>query len=677
MITRTAAEILRAAGLPPPPPSLNCHGRYYEHCPRCSAQRSTTATRNAKVLGITIDNIGVKWGCNHCGWTGGSYFKSNSGTGRNDGFAATYDYHDAGGKLIFQKVRNLPGREPRFWLRRPDGNGGWIKNTEGVDTTILYRLPEVIEAIANDHEIAVVEGEKDADNLWKIGIPATCNAHGAADPSKNQKPKWTLAHSEQLRGARLVVFNDNDAAGYAHAEATCKLSLGIAKRVRRLDLKLHWPDMPEKADVSDWLARGHTREELDALRAQAPDYGEESSAQELPTVHWHGEVDPRNSRPQLIQDLIPEVGCGLISGQWGTYKTFTALDLAYSVMSREPFLGFEVVRPGGVLFIVLEGQSEIALRVEGVIKDKGKLNGARAPFAWIETCPPLTSTDAVAVLTKIAARVAAKLKAEFDLPLVLIEIDTLIAAAGFTKEGAENDAAAGQAIMHALMQLARNAHCFVFGVDHFGKDVNVGTRGSSAKEGAADVVLATLGDKAVSGEVTNTRLALRKRRSGANGQEFPFKTRVVDMGVNSRGNPETTLVLDWGSTVPPPKTAKEDWGKTKGIKLLRRIIMSMLAGQGISICPWADGQAVRALKLEDVKTEFLKSYYTKGDTEALKTKAKKAAFVRAVQAASLDAKAVIVTRVIDEVEYVWLASARADAEARASTASRNAAGDEG
>src|SRR5262249_35024651 len=78
-----------------------------------------------------------------------------------------------------------------------------------------------------------------------------------------------------------------------------------------------------------------------------------------------------------------------------------------------------------------------------------------------------------------------------------------------------------------------------------------------------------------------------------------------------------------------------------------------------------------------VKTEFLKSYYTKGDTEALKTKAKKAAFVRAVQAASLDAKAVIVTRVIDEVEYVWLASARADAEARASTASRNAAGDAG
>jgi len=299
--------------------------------------------------------------------------------------------------------------------------------------------------------------------------------------------------------------------------------------------------------------------------AQAPDYGK----QELPTVHWHGEIDPRDSRPQLIQDLIPEVGCGLISGQWGTYKTFTALDLANSVMSREPFLGFEVMRPGGVLFIALEGQSEIALRVEGVMKEKGKFNGAHAPFAWIETCPPLTSADALAVLTKIAEQIAAKLKAEFDLPLSLIEIDTVIVAAGYTKEGMDNDTALGQ-VMGALAQLAQNAHCFVFGIDHFGKDVNVGTRGTSAKEGRADVVLALLGDKAVTGEVTNTRLALRKRRGGANGQEFSFKPRVVDMGVNSHGKPETTLVLDWGGVAEPPKTAKDNWGKGKGIKLLRR-----------------------------------------------------------------------------------------------------------
>ncbi len=100
----------------------------------------------------------------------------------------------------------------------------------------------------------------------------TCNAHGASELGK--KPKWTAAHSAQLLGADTVVFNDNDPPGYAHAETASKLSLGVAKRVRRLDLKLHWPEMPDGKDVSDWLQVGgaHTPERLRELIERAPDY---------------------------------------------------------------------------------------------------------------------------------------------------------------------------------------------------------------------------------------------------------------------------------------------------------------------------------------------------------------------------------------------------------------------
>ena len=93
-----------------------------------------------------------------------------------------------------------------------------------------------------------------------------------ARASRANEPKWTKAHSEQLAGADIVVLNDNDAAGYEHADATAKLSLGIAKRVRRLDLAKHWPEIPKGGDVSDWLAAGHTGEELAALIEAAPDY---------------------------------------------------------------------------------------------------------------------------------------------------------------------------------------------------------------------------------------------------------------------------------------------------------------------------------------------------------------------------------------------------------------------
>jgi hypothetical protein len=250
-------------------------GRHYTTCPKCSHTRSGPHQK-IKVLGITIGDDGsVCWGCNHCAWTGP---EKGSGERRERRELISHIYRDKDGVVRFRKVRNLPGRDPKCWFERPGGRGGWIKGSGGADTKILYRADEVATAIADGCVICCVEGEKDTDNLWALGIAATCNAHGASEPGK--RAKWTRAHSEQLAGADLVVFNDNDAAGYEHAETTCKLSLGIAKRVRRLDLAKHWLEIPKGGDVSDWLALGYTRAELDPLIAAAPDY--QPSAQQDP-----------------------------------------------------------------------------------------------------------------------------------------------------------------------------------------------------------------------------------------------------------------------------------------------------------------------------------------------------------------------------------------------------------
>lgn len=244
-------------------------GRHYTTCPQCSAQRSTREHRTQKCLGVTIDaDDKVRWGCSHCSWTG-----PEKGAAKGNGAARpeppTYEYRSADGVTRFRKVR-LPPKV--FWLERPDSKGGWIKNTEGVDTSLLYHADEVVKAIAAGLVICVAEGEKDCDTLRRAGFVATCNAHGASDPTKRQKPKWTAAHSAQLAGAEIVVLNDNDPPGYAHAETTCRLSLGVASRVRRLDLKPHWPDIPKGGDVSDWLAAGASVDALKALIAAAPDY---------------------------------------------------------------------------------------------------------------------------------------------------------------------------------------------------------------------------------------------------------------------------------------------------------------------------------------------------------------------------------------------------------------------
>ena len=61
---------------------------------------------------------------------------------------ATYDYLDENGKLLFQTVRYDP---KDFRQRQPDGNGGWIWNLKGVETT-LYRWCEVVRFLKEQPE---------------------------------------------------------------------------------------------------------------------------------------------------------------------------------------------------------------------------------------------------------------------------------------------------------------------------------------------------------------------------------------------------------------------------------------------------------------------------------------------------------------------------------------------
>ena len=219
--------------------------------------------------------------------------------------------------------------------------------------------------------------------------------------------------------------------------------------------------------------------------------------------------------------MIPAVGHGLLSGQWGTGKTFVVFDLAASLGTGQPFLGHTIKRQCGVLLIAAEGGNEVRLRLDAVVREKcGGM--ARAPFRWYETAPILLhNKDAVRMLIAMAKQAEASLQEEFGLPLGLIVIDTVAACAGYSRSGEENDNAVGAALMNIFKAVADAMGCFVLAVDHFGKDMQAGTRGAFSKESAGDVVLACLGDKELSGNVTDTRLAVRKNRGWPAGAGIP------------------------------------------------------------------------------------------------------------------------------------------------------------
>lgn len=120
---------------------------------------------------------------------------------------ATYDYTDEAGELLFQVVRYA---SKAFKQRRPDGSGGWLWNLKGVPR-VLYRLPEVLDAVTTGRTVFIVEGEKDVEALVAAGECATCNPMGAG--------KWRPEHANALYGAaEVVVVADADEPGRDHAQ---------------------------------------------------------------------------------------------------------------------------------------------------------------------------------------------------------------------------------------------------------------------------------------------------------------------------------------------------------------------------------------------------------------------------------------------------------------------------
>ena len=170
-----------------------------------------------------------------------------------------FPYHDEGGNLLFEVIRfaddDSGGEKCRPY--RPGAERPW-GSLDGVPRP-LYRLRELLAALKTGRTIYLPEGERDVESLRAIGLDATTNPGGADG--------WKAEFSEMLKGADVVKLSDNDSAGRRHTEDVVRSVVPVARRVRVVEFL----DLPEKGDVSDWLAAGHSREEFDSRVESAPE----------------------------------------------------------------------------------------------------------------------------------------------------------------------------------------------------------------------------------------------------------------------------------------------------------------------------------------------------------------------------------------------------------------------
>jgi hypothetical protein len=264
----TAADILRSARITT---KSTAPGRHYTTCPKCSLKRKPEHQK-LECLGITINEKGVIWGCNHCDWKGGGHYeacssKKNGGSYSNGGshspVIAQYIYKQADGTPYLKVCKTANKQFPQFhW----DGSA-WVKG-KPKGPKIPYRLSE-LRAAPVTTMVYFCEGEKDADALHALGLLGTTCSEGAPNGWRDELALW-------FKDRHVVVLPDNDKPGRELARRVAKALFGIAASVKIVEL----PDLTEGQDVSDFLARDRAGVKFIKLCKEAPlwEPGKESGA---------------------------------------------------------------------------------------------------------------------------------------------------------------------------------------------------------------------------------------------------------------------------------------------------------------------------------------------------------------------------------------------------------------
>ena len=162
-----------------------------------------------------------------------------------------YDYTDEGGNLLFQVLRTA---DKQFPQRRPDPStrSGWRWKVKGV-RQVPYRLPLVIQAVAEHRTVWLAEGEKDVHALEAAGVVASCNPGGAG--------KWKTDYEQYFAGADIRLVADKDAPGREHATH-------VAEALRRVGAAVQILEALEGKDAADHLAAGHGLDTFSVIQSE-------------------------------------------------------------------------------------------------------------------------------------------------------------------------------------------------------------------------------------------------------------------------------------------------------------------------------------------------------------------------------------------------------------------------
>ncbi len=237
--------------------------QYKAFCPVCESGRTSgnrhlyLTTDNGRILLDCKKGCAASEICASIGKTEADLFGNAEKTQPWE-LLREHIYYDLQGRPAAKKAiyRKSGGDKTGIWYRYEHGR--YIKSLEGYKPP-MYNLPLLLNTKDGDR-IFIVEGEKDADTLVRMGYTATTAPNGAG------QAKIPDGSKEYFRGRDIIIMGDRDEPGKKYADFLYNTLRRTGRQVVKVEPAAVWKDVPEKGDISDIcqaLGEEETRIRLD------------------------------------------------------------------------------------------------------------------------------------------------------------------------------------------------------------------------------------------------------------------------------------------------------------------------------------------------------------------------------------------------------------------------------
>ena len=546
-----------------------------------------------------------------------------------------WHYTDEDGISLFLKQRyktyDAKGKTYKTLRVMPDGTR---VGKLGDCRIVPYRLPEVLQAVADGRVIYICEGEKAADALCSLGVVATTSHAGAGG--------WNPDLNQYFTGANVVIVPDNDIAGwgYAHKIVESLIGTGSTKSIRVLDL----PHLSHKEDAFEWVNKyAQDRTTLAQIakacpvvestdQVQTPQRLQELSQDQIN----HSNLDNPFKKPKvlieswdsikdepveyLVQSIIPKKAFVALYAPPSSWKSFIALDLAEAISTGRDWMGYKIPKKGAVLFISGEGHGGMGARVKACKIQNNSPDGANLYIIRAQLNLRSSPEDFAELVNAINALIA-----EIDEPLELIILDTLMRMAGGEFNESSSEDMGG--FITQTGNLQELFECALLVIHHTGKDISKGLRGHSSLLGGCDTVLEIVRQDSVINSadpsvIGNAILKVSKQKDGADSIEVGIEVVLVEIGTSTLGFEITTsLAIRHNPDIAGAnsKASKNNAGFGLNQRLEMDSLMKAIKAKGAY--REVDGISRFGVSLDDWRDEF---WSMKGCTDEDKVSFRKA-----------------------------------------------------